>query len=90
MFVSVLISTYNWKDALALCVRSVFRQTVKPAEIVIADDGSRDDTREMIEELRQETDIPIVHVWHEDRGFRKKQGERQGKPCIQAAGAAQP
>lgn len=58
MFVSVLISTYNWKDALALCVRSVFRQTVKPAEIVIADDGSRDDTREMIEELRQEQTYP--------------------------------
>ena len=71
MFVSVLISTYNWKEALALCVRSVFHQTIKPAEIVIADDGSNNDTRCLIEELRNETDIPIVHVWHEDKGFRK-------------------
>lgn len=71
MFASVLISTYNWKEALALCVRSVFQQTVQPAEIVIADDGSRDDTREMIEQLRKETTIPIIHVWHEDKGFRK-------------------
>ena len=60
MLVSVLISTYNWKEALALCVRSVLRQTVRPAEIVIADDGSRDDTRATIEALRRETDIPIV------------------------------
>lgn len=71
MLVSVLISTYNWKEALALCVRSVLRQTVRPAEIVIADDGSRDDTRATIEALRRETDIPIVHVWQEDCGFRK-------------------
>ena len=71
MFVSVLVSTYNWKEALALCIRSIFEQTVKPDEIVIADDGSREDTRMMIEELRKETNIPIVHVWHEDRGFRK-------------------
>ena len=53
MLVSVLISTYNWKEALALCVRSVLRQTVRPAEIVIADDGSRDDTRATIEALRR-------------------------------------
>ena len=71
MLVSVLISTYNWKEALALCVRSVLWQTVRPAEIVIADDGSRDDTRATIEALRRETDIPIVHVWQEDCGFRK-------------------
>lgn len=70
MLVSLLISTYNWKEALSLCLYSVFAQTVKPAEILIADDGSRDDTRQMIEEMRKKTDIPIVHVWHEDKGFR--------------------
>lgn len=71
MLVSILISTYNWKEALSLCLQSVFAQTVKPCEIVIADDGSRDDTRQLIEEMRQKTDIPIIHIWHEDKGFRK-------------------
>ncbi len=70
MLVSLLISTYNWKEALSLCLYSVLAQTVKPAEILIADDGSREDTRQMIEEVRKKTDIPIVHVWHEDKGFR--------------------
>ncbi|WP_294627589.1 glycosyltransferase family 2 protein [uncultured Bacteroides sp.] len=70
MLVSLLISTYNWKEALSLCLYSVFSQTVKPAEILIADDGSRDDTRQLIEEMRAKTDISIVHVWHEDKGFR--------------------
>lgn len=71
MLVSLLISTYNWKEALSLCLYSAFAQTVKPAEILIADDGSREDTRQLIDEMRAKTDIPIVHVWHEDKGFRK-------------------
>ena len=70
MLVSLLISTYNWKEALSLCLYSAFVQTVKPAEILIADDGSREDTRQLIDEMRANTDIPIVHVWHEDKGFR--------------------
>lgn len=70
MLVSLLISTYNWKEALSLCLYSAFAQTVKPYEILIADDGSRDDTRQLVEKMREKTDIPIVHIWHEDKGFR--------------------
>lgn len=70
MFVSLLVSTYNWKEALVLSLRSVSAQTVKPDEIVIADDGSKDDTRQLIERLKLEIGIPIVHIWHEDKGFR--------------------
>ncbi|MEG2151329.1 MAG: glycosyltransferase family 2 protein, partial [Bacteroidaceae bacterium] len=68
--VSLLISTYNWKDALTFCLYSVFSQTVKPDEILIADDGSREDTRQLIDQLRSSTNIPIIHVWQEDKGFR--------------------
>lgn len=71
MFVSLIISTYNWEQALFVCLKSVFAQTLKPNEIIIADDGSRLETKILIEKMQQETDIPIVHVWHEDKGFRK-------------------
>lgn len=70
MYVSLLIATYNWKEALSLSVQSVFSQTVLPNEILIADDGSVDDTRRMIEVLQQQSPIPIIHIWHEDNGFR--------------------
>lgn len=70
MKISLLISTYNWKEALAFCLQSVFNQTTKPDEILVADDGSREDTRELIDKMRAKTNIPIVHVWHEDKGFR--------------------
>lgn len=50
MKVSLVISTYNWKEALGLCLLSVTRQTVIPTEVIIADDGSRSDTKLLIEE----------------------------------------
>jgi len=68
--VSLLISTYNWKEALFLCLNSALAQTVLPSEIIIADDGSKDDTRQLIDELRAISPVPVIHVWHEDLGFR--------------------
>ena len=69
--VSILVSTYNWPEALEFSLRSMFAQTILPDEIVIADDGSTQETKELIDKLRKETTIPIKHVWHEDKGFRK-------------------
>lgn len=71
MKVSILISTYNWPEALELSIKSMFSQTKLPDEIVIADDGSNDTTKQTIERLRKESNIPIVHIWHEDDGFRR-------------------
>ena len=68
---TILVSTYNWPEALELSIRSMQRQTVLPHEIVIADDGSGKETKELIERLARECSIPIVHVWHPDEGFRK-------------------
>lgn len=68
--VSLIISTYNWKEALLLSVKSALKQSVLPDEIIIADDGSRDDTRLVVDSLKAVSSVPIVHIWHEDRGFR--------------------
>lgn len=70
MHVSLLISTYNWKEALRQSLLSIFNQTVLPQEILIADDGSTNDTRLLIEEMREISPIPIIHLWQEDKGFR--------------------
>ena len=68
---SLVISTYNWPDALELVLKSVLNQTIAPKEILIADDGSGTATKAVIESFRQKTAIPIKHHWHEDNGFRK-------------------
>lgn len=71
--VSVIIPTYNWPEALNLCLQSVLVQSVLPNEIIIADDGSKQDTRDLIDNIRKKTSVPIIHVWQEDNGFRLAQ-----------------
>ena len=60
MKVSLVISTYNWKEALGLCLLSVTQQTVIPTEVIIADDGSRSDTKLLIEEFKNHFPCPII------------------------------
>jgi glycosyltransferase involved in cell wall biosynthesis len=66
---SLIISTYNRPDALALVLESVIKQRITVDEIIIADDGSGEDTRNTI--LSYKDVLPkLQHVWHEDKGFR--------------------
>lgn len=81
---SLVISTYNWPEALELCLKSSLRQTVAPAEILVADDGSDGRTAQLIARCRARTRIPIVHVWHEDSGFRL--GSIRNKAIARATG----
>ena len=48
-----------------------FAQTERDFEIIIADDGSREDTRERIARLSADSELPIRHVWQPDDGFQK-------------------
>lgn len=70
MKVSLIISTYNWPQALLRCLESAVWQTVLPYEIIVADDGSTDETEFLVNAFSHFSRIPIVHVWHEDEGFR--------------------
>lgn len=69
MKVSLVISTYNSTDALRLVLASVARQTLLPHEVLIADDGSTDETRRVVDRFRPQ--LNIKHVWQEDKGFRR-------------------
>ncbi len=68
---SLVISTYNWPQALELVLLSVKRQTQLPDEVIVADDGSGEETRKLIEAFQKDFPVPLVHVWHEDNGFQK-------------------
>jgi glycosyltransferase involved in cell wall biosynthesis len=71
MQLSVIISTYNRPDALALVLHGYAAQSRRDFEVVIADDGSDQRTAAAIRAARAELGLDIRHVWHEDRGFRK-------------------
>jgi len=68
--ISVIVTTYNWPNALEASISSLFAQNDRHFEIIIADDGSTDETKVLIEQLTQQNNIPIKHAYHEDSGFR--------------------
>lgn len=70
MQLSLIITTYNWKEALEVSLRSAFQQTLLPGEIIVADDGSRSDTGDMVARLAALSPVPVIHSWQEDKGFR--------------------
>ena len=70
MKISIIVATYNRVDALSLVLQSLENQGDKNFEVIIADDGSGNDTKEFIAQFTANSKITIKHVWHEDKGFR--------------------
>ena len=69
--ISILLATYNWPQALKLCLESLATQTDRDFEIIIADDGSTESTKQVIDQFNTSSAISIQHLWQEDQGFRK-------------------
>ncbi len=69
--ISVVISTYNNPEWLQKVLWSYQYQTFQDFEIVIADDGSTEDTKKCIDAFSKTVSLPTKHVWHEDDGFQK-------------------
>lgn len=68
--ISVIITTYNWPASLKLVLQSLQEQTQQNFEVIIADDGSDSNTKELIDQLRSHLNFPIKHIWQEDDGFQ--------------------
>lgn len=73
MKASVIFTTYNHPKWLEKVMWGFSVQTYRDFEMVIADDGSTDETKEVIDRVSAEIDIPVKHIWQEDLGFRKCQ-----------------
>lgn len=70
MQASLIITTYNWPEALDLTLASAARQATPPNEIIIADDGSGSSTAAVVADWQRRLTVPVKHVWQEDAGFR--------------------
>ena len=68
---SVIVTTYNKPKELELVLYGLKLQKTCPLEILIADDGSSIETKNLISKWADTSVIPIKHVWHEDQGNRK-------------------
>lgn len=74
MKISVIISTYNQPCYLDLVLKSLSNQiniNFNDYEVIIADDGSSNDTELIISAYKSNFPFKFLHVWHNDYGFRK-------------------
>ena len=71
MTISVIISTYNNPAWLQKVIWGYECQTYKDFELIIADDGSWQPTKELVEKFQRESNLKIKYVWHPDNGFQK-------------------
>ena len=70
MRIAIILTTYNRPDALAAVLAGYAAQRDAEFELLVADDGSTDDTRKVIDAFKARVNFPVTHVWHEDQGFR--------------------
>jgi len=82
--ISVVVTTYNRPDALRAVLDGLAAQSDRGFEVLVADDGSRDDTRLLVEATGAAFPVPLTHVWQEDRGFRA--GAARNRASVQARG----
>lgn len=51
--ISVIIPTYNSAKTISVAIKSMLQQTYSNLEIIVVDDNSKDDTKEVVEQLKK-------------------------------------
>src|SRR5580658_6946231 len=68
--ISVVVATFNRENALDAVLRSLASQEDRDFEVIVADDGSGPATRQLVQSWVPTLGERLIHVWHQDRGFR--------------------
>lgn len=69
--IAVVVTTYNNPKSLELCLMSFLNQSFKNFDLFLADDGSGDETRDLVTKIKRDYQFPLFHIWHPDNGYRK-------------------
>lgn len=64
--VSIIIPTYNSSHTIIRTIESIFKQTFKRFEVIVVDDGSTDDTKEVLSSLIR--DQKIIYIYQKNQG----------------------
>jgi glycosyltransferase involved in cell wall biosynthesis len=71
MTISLVINTFNQPDYLNRVLNAVSRQSELPEEVLVADDGSENETKTLLDRWRTAQSFRCEHVWQEHQGFRR-------------------
>ncbi|MGB2960144.1 MAG: glycosyltransferase [Bacteroidota bacterium] len=69
--VSLVVAVYNKPDVLSFLLAACARQSLTDFEVIVTDDGSGPAVANVVREGENRYPYPILHLWHEDRGWRK-------------------
>lgn len=76
--VSVVITTFNRSDALLAVLEGLLLQTDPDFEVIVADDGSREEHVKALAQSPLAHSLKVVHVWHPDVGFTASRIRNRG------------
>jgi len=76
--VSVLFATYNEPQWLEWVLWGYATQSFRDFEVIVVDDGSRADTRAVIDRVRPQLPYRLRHFWQPDEGYQKCKGMNRG------------
>ena len=68
---SLVIAVYNKPENLRFLLAACEKQSFTEFEAIVVDDGSGRGVKEVVTEAQQLYTFPILHLWHEDLGWRK-------------------
>jgi glycosyltransferase involved in cell wall biosynthesis len=72
---SLIVASYNQPNSLALVFEGILTQTHPVGELLIADDGSEEDTRRLVDSLAKRAAFPVIFTTQEHAGFRKARAQ---------------
>jgi glycosyltransferase involved in cell wall biosynthesis len=75
---TVMFATYNEPQWLEWVLWGYATQTEKDFEVLVVDDGSREDTRAVIDRVRPQLPYRLRHFWQPDEGYQKCKGMNRG------------
>lgn len=82
---SLIINTYDQPEYLARVLAAVSRQTSLPEEVLVADDGSGEETRLVFSQWAAAQNIRVQHVRQPHEGFRRARILNQAIASAQAS-----
>ena len=69
--ISVVVTCYNHENYIEQCIRSIFHQTYRNIELIVLDDGSTDNSNEIIQEVLKDSPFVTKFESHENLGVVK-------------------
>jgi len=67
--VSVVVPSYNHAQFIETTLRSIIKQSLAPAELIVIDDGSTDNSTSIIDRVLRECPFPCEVIARENRGL---------------------